>query len=60
MAILRAIAQRINDWGMRKGILYKPYEQADIRDRFLAAGFEIVKEEVVGNCYNVLARRPMQ
>lgn len=59
MALLRAIARRINDWGMRKGILYRPYEQADIRARFVSAGFEIVGEEVVGNCYNVLARRPM-
>ncbi|WP_284615921.1 class I SAM-dependent methyltransferase [Aquabacterium humicola] len=55
---LRAIAQRINDWGMRKGILYTPYEREDIRRRIVAAGFEIAREEVSGNCYNVLARKP--
>ena|SRR5205823_2711049 len=38
---LRAIANRINDWGMRKGILFSPYEQDDIRGRLVAAGFEI-------------------
>ncbi len=56
---LRNIAERINRWGMRKGILYTPYEKDDIRGRILAAGFEIVSEGVSGNCYNVLARRPL-
>jgi SAM-dependent methyltransferase len=55
---LRAIARRINDWGIRKGILFTPYEQADVRQRFIAAGFELVSEEVTGNCYNVLVRKP--
>lgn len=54
----RAIAQRINDWGIRKGILYTPYEQSDIRARIVAAGFGIVEDSVSGNCYNVLARKP--
>jgi ubiquinone/menaquinone biosynthesis C-methylase UbiE len=53
------IAQRINQWGMRKGILYTPYEQADVRQRFLDMGFELVKEQVSGNCYNLLARKPV-
>lgn len=51
------IAERINRWGIRKGILYTPYEQDDIRARILNAGFEILHESVSGNCYNVLARR---
>lgn len=55
---LRVIAERINLWGMKKGILYTPYEQADIRRRIVEAGFEIVSERVAGNCYDVLARRP--
>jgi len=55
---LRAIAQRINRWGMKKGILYAPYEQGDIRRRIVEAGFEIVSERVSGNCYDVIARRP--
>lgn len=53
-----AIAGRINRWGMKKGILYTPYTQEDIRSRIVAAGFEVLGEEVSGNCYNVLARRP--
>lgn len=55
----RSIAERINRWGMRKGILHTPYAQDDVRARLVAAGFEIVTEEVSGNCYNVLARRPL-
>jgi ubiquinone/menaquinone biosynthesis C-methylase UbiE len=55
---LRHIAERINRWGMRKGILYTPYERDDIRQRIVAAGFEIVTEATSGNCYNVLARNP--
>lgn len=54
----RGIAQRINTWGMRKGILYTPYERDEIRRRIVSAGFEIVKEVVSGNCFNVLARKP--
>ncbi len=55
---LRHIAERINRWGMRKGILYTPYQHDDIRQRIVAAGFEIVTEAVSGNCYNVMARKP--
>lgn len=56
---LRGIAERINRWGIRKGILVTPYERDDIRRRVVATGFEIVSEEVSGNCYNVLARKPV-
>ena len=54
---LKDIAERINAWGMKKGILYTPYERDDIRQRFLGVGFEIVSDTVSGNCYNVLARK---
>jgi len=56
----RGIAERINRWGMRKGILHTPYDQVDIRSRFADAGFEIVSEGVRGNCYNILLRRPVR
>lgn len=58
--ILRGIANRINRWGMRKGILHTPYEQDEIRQRLIRAGFEVVAEAVSGNCYNVTARRRME
>lgn len=55
---LRQIAERINAWGIRKGILYTPYHRDDVRNRLVAAGFEIEAEERAGNCYNVVARKP--
>lgn len=57
-APLRAIAQRINDWGIRKGILYSPFHEADIREKVLAAGYEIASEFTSGNTWNVIARKP--
>lgn len=56
----RSIAERINRWGMRKGILHTPYEADDIRQRFTAAGFEVADATVSGNCYNLLLRKPGQ
>jgi ubiquinone/menaquinone biosynthesis C-methylase UbiE len=56
----RGIAERINRWGMRKGILYKPYEHEDVRRRLTESGFVIVSEKVSGNCYDVVARKPRQ
>jgi ubiquinone/menaquinone biosynthesis C-methylase UbiE len=55
---LKAIATRINAWGMQKGILYTPYEREDIRRHIQNAGFEVTSERVSGNCYDVLARKP--
>lgn len=55
---LRQIAERINRWGIRKGILYTPYEQSDIRRRIEAAGLTVVKDAVSGNCYDVVAQKP--
>lgn len=55
---LKPIAERINRWGIRKGILFTPYGVDDIRSRIVRAGFVIETERVSGNCYDVLARRP--
>lgn len=55
---LRWIATKINEWGMKKGILFSPYEADDVRKRMTAAGFEILQEQVSGNTYNVIARKP--
>ena len=55
---LRPIAERINRWGIRKGILYKVYEQQDIRNRLTTAGFAIDTEVVSGNCLNISAHKP--
>lgn len=54
----KGIAEKINRWGMQKGILYTPYTQEDIRQRVLDAGFEMASETVSGNCYNLMVRKP--
>jgi len=54
---LKAIANRINNWGIQKGILYTPYTQEDIRERIVKSGFEIKSESISGNCYNVVAHK---
>ena len=54
----KGIAERINLWGIRKGILYTPYKREDVRQRIVEAGLEVLSERVNGNCYDVLARKP--
>lgn len=53
----RWIAERIDAWGMKKGILFTPYRRDDIRRRIIDAGFDIVRESQTGNTYNVLAKK---
>lgn len=54
---LGQIAERINRWGMKKGILYRPYGREEIRQKYQESGFEIVSERIHGNCYDVLLRK---
>lgn len=49
------IAEKIDAWGIRKGILYTPYEQTNILGRLVSAGFDIKTESVSGNTLNVVA-----
>jgi ubiquinone/menaquinone biosynthesis C-methylase UbiE len=55
---LRGAARRIYDWGIKKGILYSPFQEHDIRQRLIAAGYEISREFKSGNTWNVVARKP--
>ena len=55
---LRAIASRINAWGIKKGILYTVYDMDNIRNILLSIGFVLVSEKISGNCYNILVARP--
>lgn len=54
----RYIAEQINRWGIRKGILVSPYNVADIQRQILKAGFQILEERESGNGYSVLACKP--
>jgi len=53
------IAERIDRWGMRKCILFTPYRREEIRQRIVNAGFEVGTESISGNCYEVVARKPV-
>ena len=57
-ALSRGIANSINSWGIRKGILFTPYEPDEIFRLFGLAGFEVVSKEISGNCLNLLVRKP--
>jgi SAM-dependent methyltransferase len=52
---LRRIAERINAWGIRKGILVTPYRRVDLLDKVRAAGFEVQEESVYGNACSLVA-----
>jgi ubiquinone/menaquinone biosynthesis C-methylase UbiE len=56
---LKQVAERINDWGMRKGILFSPYDEADIRSRVEKAGFRINSVATAGNCCDITASKPV-
>lgn len=51
------IAASINRWGIKKGILFTPYDQTTIREKLVNSGFSIVSESITGNCYNALCRK---
>ena len=54
---LRWIANQINRWGMKKGILVTPYNADEFLTRLQAAGFHIKMGEISGNSMNVVATR---
>lgn len=52
------IARRINDWGIRKGILHSPYTWEEVRQMFVEAGFQVASMTRSGNCCNLEATKP--
>lgn len=58
-APLRWLAQKINDWGIRKGILYSPFRTEELRAKMLSAGWEVASEFTSGNTWNVVVRKPL-
>jgi ubiquinone/menaquinone biosynthesis C-methylase UbiE len=52
------LSQAINRWGIRKGILYSPYDPARIRSMAEEGGFEIVQEARHGFNTYWLLRKP--
>lgn len=57
--LLDQISRRINNWGIKKGILHRTYLQSEITELLFNAGFEIKFQEVHGNCFNFIATKPV-
>ncbi len=56
-APFRWLSNRINAWGMRKGILHDVFEESAMIEAVRRAGFEVVRSLRTGNTLNVLARK---
>lgn len=54
---LDKLSSRINNWGIRKGILVTPYNKEEIQQKLKRAGAEIQYEKVSGNTYNVVVNK---
>lgn len=57
-SLLNRVARRINTWGIKKGILVRPYQVHEISALLLAAGFKVVSLEISGNCLNFKVQKP--
>lgn len=55
--VLDQLAVAINNWGMKVGILNRPYLESEIRTLLIQSGFEIQTEYIHGNCYNFIAKK---
>jgi ubiquinone/menaquinone biosynthesis C-methylase UbiE len=53
--LLDGIARRINIWGIKKGILHRPYHSKEVLDLLAKAGFQMSEHEIKGNCLNFVA-----
>ncbi len=56
-APFRWLANRINAWGIRKGILHAVFTEASVHEHLRQAGFEISHSHRSGNTLNVIARK---
>lgn len=55
---LKAVSERINEWGARKGILQRPIPREEFMAELHKAGLAIEQEFIQGNCLFVVARKP--
>jgi len=53
----RALADAINRWGKRKGILVAPYAPEEIRRMLAETGYRIERSHQSGNCFFFVARK---
>jgi ubiquinone/menaquinone biosynthesis C-methylase UbiE len=53
--LLDRISNRINNWGIKRGILHRPYMAQEMKAMLRKHGFQIKYERIVGNCYDFVA-----
>ncbi len=56
--IFQRVATKINNWGMRKGILHTPYKTETVVRALIKSGFKICEQSVCGNSCNFLVEKP--
>ncbi len=54
---LDRLANWINEWGAKKGILNRPYTALEVRKHLAQAGFSLVYESISGNCLDFIAKK---
>ncbi|PCJ60955.1 MAG: SAM-dependent methyltransferase [Planctomycetota bacterium] len=57
---LNIISIKINNWGIKKGILFTPYHSDEIKTLLDIIGFRIVYEKRKGNVLNVVAKKKVE
>ncbi len=58
IAPLKWLSNRINDWGLEKGILHGVFTEASVHRHLVKTGYEVVEARRRGNTLNVIARKP--
>lgn len=56
-SFLNRLSTRINNWGMKKGILHSPYREDQIVSLLELSGFKIVYRKTGGNCFDFIAKK---
>lgn len=57
-SVARTIAQKINAWGARKGIVVGPLDDKELCERIERAGLHVEHTRVSGNTLELIARKP--
>lgn len=55
--LMDKISRRINTWGIRKGILHRPYSEAEVEELLENAGFVLKYKNIKGNCFDFVAEK---
>jgi ubiquinone/menaquinone biosynthesis C-methylase UbiE len=57
--LLSRLALWIDQWGIKKGLLHKPYSKDEITSLLCESKFEVSYSKVTGNCLDFVVRKPI-